>query len=137
MKINLQQVQMNFILIEVCRLHEVRKVDVLGPSRLRVLADARKYFCYYVRAINPDITIVDIGKFLNRDHSTVCHNLDALNGWMDMDKTFEKVINKTLKTIALRVSNKMLKFVETLPESPGCLVIETKKVDLMPTFFAA
>ena len=138
MRIKLEQVQMNFILIEVCRLHEVRKSEILGTSRLRKLADARKYFCYYVKAINKDISLVDIGKFINRDHSTMCHALDTLNGWMDLDKNLEMVINKLLQTIELRVRNKMEKFVAQLDaEIKLCEQVQINKFNLNKTNFAA
>lgn len=71
---------------EVCRLIElaygVTKADLLSSSRKATIAWPRM-FVYYVLREKYDLTLVDIGLLMGRDHSTVHH------GWRRTGKLIQ------------------------------------------------
>jgi chromosomal replication initiator protein len=80
----------------VCKALNVSKSDLLGKCRVRDLAIARQIAMYLIRKYH-GLTLKNIGKLFNKDHSTViysCEMVEELNG---IDKVFTDKINKVLK----------------------------------------
>lgn len=61
------------IIDRIAKLHDVEPVEVLGPSRLPELCEARRAIMRELRARG--WSTPRIGRLLNRDHSTVVHGL--------------------------------------------------------------
>ena len=62
------------IIDEVCKFYNLDPASIRGPGRLKDLTLARQVAMYLIREM-VDISLQDIGKEFNRDHSTVVHAL--------------------------------------------------------------
>lgn len=96
------------ILKAVCVIELVNPADVLGSSRIRELVDVRKLFVYFARAIHPSATYAEIGRFLNRHHSTMIHYIDFMNDTMDCYPNEEAVIMWKLERVRELSGNRLL-----------------------------
>lgn len=66
------------------------EVDALfGRSRKREIAYARQ-LCIYLIKRKTKFTFSDIGRYFNRDHTTVIHSINAIKDLMDVDKNVRK-----------------------------------------------
>jgi chromosomal replication initiator protein len=97
------------ILNAVCIIEEVRPSDIKGRNRTRALVDVRKLFVYFAKAIHPNISYVQIGKFLDRDHSTMIHYINYMNDTMDSYPNEETIIMEKFERVRL-LSGNVLKF---------------------------
>lgn len=62
---------------EICERHGVTAAELRGPRRYRKLTDARQEFC--LRAVDElGFTMPQVGKYLNKDHTTVLHAVHKL-----------------------------------------------------------
>jgi len=69
--------------------------ELKSRSRKRDYSDARKIFFYHC-VENLEITTVESGKLLNRDHSTVIHNVNAARQYRKTDAMFKSLIDRAL-----------------------------------------
>lgn len=60
----------------IAKQHLLTSEDILGKSRKRMIVNARRKCMVMLR--NKGHTTTEIGRILNRDHSTVVHSLQAL-----------------------------------------------------------
>ena len=63
------------------------KIDIENKSRHKYLILARSIFIYMMRECN--YSVIKIGKYLNRDHSSICHFIKVLKDEMFFDKNME------------------------------------------------
>lgn len=83
------------ILLEICAdVCQVEAKSIKGRTRPREVVTARQVFCYY--AINTmKMRFTDVGKFLDRDHSTIMYsNETAKDRKMTDDLTFAPYFDK-------------------------------------------
>lgn len=64
---------------ELCGIPET---EIVGPNRNKLVTIARQHVMYELRRIKgsgggPLYSFLEIGRFLNRDHTTVMHGVDA------------------------------------------------------------
>ncbi|WP_226552963.1 helix-turn-helix domain-containing protein [Celeribacter naphthalenivorans] len=52
--------------------------DLRGPERTRNIAHPRQEAMAAIRAARPDMSLPQIGRFFNRDHTTVIHGIRAV-----------------------------------------------------------
>lgn len=64
------------LLRQTARDHHVSAADLKGPTRRRVIVHARQDFCYRAYSQTAQ-TYPAIGRFINRDHTTVLHAVRA------------------------------------------------------------
>ena len=64
------------ILWAYCRLHGITLDDLRGPSRKQPLAAIRQD-CMAEIYHSTSMSTTQIGKILNRDHTTICHGIKA------------------------------------------------------------
>lgn len=77
-------------------------VSILSDSRRRHIVEARHVAMYLTSEyINSSQTV--LGKWFNRDHSTLYHAIDQVNGFKEFDKKFNTKFNK----IEAMVRNKL------------------------------
>jgi hypothetical protein len=70
-------------IIEACAAHfEVSAASVVGPRRFAKSARARQLASYVLTAIVRFSTL-RVGKFLNRDHTSVVHGRDKVAAWLE------------------------------------------------------
>lgn len=68
------------LLAEIAREHGVTVADITGPSRSLKLIPARFHACFEMRH-RLEMSVTEIGRRVNRDHSTVIH---ALRRWPEI-----------------------------------------------------
>lgn len=61
----------------ICDVCEVYWDDILSSKRSRIQVAARQLFCHYAVKIQ-NKTVTEIGKILNRDHTTVIYSRDTI-----------------------------------------------------------
>ena len=66
---------------------------VFGKDRHRDIMAARHLFCYMAK-IHTDCTLMNIGKYIKRDHTTVINSVKVVNDMIDIDyEVFVDLIN--------------------------------------------
>ncbi len=63
-------------------------------DRTQPLPDARKAFCTVLRKYNHDVTTPEIGKFLNKDHSTVIAATKKAHELARYDRQFKEKLDR-------------------------------------------
>jgi chromosomal replication initiation ATPase DnaA len=66
------------ILLDVSQEHDVPVADILGPSRQRRYAAARREALQRIHREHPKSSVNAIARIFNRDHTTICHYLGTL-----------------------------------------------------------
>ena len=69
-----------------------------GQSRGRDVTNARQIAMYLIRRMN-NMSLKDIGKAFNRDHSTVMHSLEKVENQMRSDPAFAEVVKEITTNI--------------------------------------
>jgi chromosomal replication initiator protein len=96
-------VTMELITETVCTELGIEIEDLLGQSRKRDFADARKVAMHIIRAFLPKLTLKSTGKYFNgRDHSTVLYATDICEELIATDKVFKKRYMDILTEIKLK-----------------------------------
>lgn len=67
----------------ICQYYGITWSQFEGGSRQHRVCEARGLFCYLARALYPEIRFVDIRRFVKRDHSTVVHGINRVQGYLD------------------------------------------------------
>lgn len=70
------RVSMKDICTEIASLYCVSEKDLQGPSRTKAISLARQH-AMYLMAEQKHLSFPMIGKFLNRDHTTILHGVKA------------------------------------------------------------
>lgn len=78
--------------------YDVKKADLTGKTRVKEVTDARHVAIYLIRIIT-EMSLPNIGKLFNRDHSTVMSSLDKVEKKLNGSKSFESEINELIKEI--------------------------------------
>lgn len=79
------------ILTAVCAALKVDYEVLMGKSRQRDISDARKIAFRLLRDVSR-LTLVQIGKIFNKDHSTVVHSLNAYDEFYQFDACFREKV---------------------------------------------
>lgn len=66
---------------------DLRPADILGSGQSRALSRARQVVMYLARKLTP-LSFGEIGRALNRDHSTVAHGVSVITDLMKSDPEF-------------------------------------------------
>ena len=82
----------------ICQKYDVKKADLTGPRRTKELALVRHITIYLIRNIT-DMSLPNIGKIFNRDHSTVLSSISMIEGKVNTDSMFALEINELTKQI--------------------------------------
>jgi chromosomal replication initiation ATPase DnaA len=81
--IRLKLPRCNDILRAVSDASLVHEDEIMGDRRDRYVARPRQVLCYLIRELRPRLGIVQVGKFMNRDHSTITHAVKTIHGLLD------------------------------------------------------
>lgn len=76
----------------------IAKNDIVGKSRVKDVAQARHVAIYLIRNIT-EMSLPNIGKMFNRDHSTVMSSIDTVEKKISSSGAFEVEINNLIKEI--------------------------------------
>lgn len=72
----IEAISVDAILMRICNSHKITLTELKGPSRKRNLVTARRE-CVTALKTELDLTVADIGRVLQRDHSTIISLLKA------------------------------------------------------------
>lgn len=86
------------ILEEVSKHYNVSVNDIISNKKNKEIATARQVVMYLCEKLTED-TKTSIGKKMNKDHSTVIHNINKVKESIENDPTFEKNIDSLIKII--------------------------------------
>ena len=78
--------------------YDVSKSELVGKSRVKDVAQARHVAIYLIRTIT-EMSLPNIGKLFNRDHSTVISSIDAIEKKISSSPAIEIEINDLIKEI--------------------------------------
>jgi len=78
--------------------YDVGKTELIGKSRVKDVAQARHVAIYLVRTIT-EMSLPNIGKLFNRDHSTVISSIDTIEKKISSSPAIEIEINELIKEI--------------------------------------
>jgi chromosomal replication initiator protein len=86
------------ILQKVCDASGIMPHDIIAITRKREIVIARQLFCYItIKYFN--YTLIQVGRFLNRHHSTVIHSVNAYTDYLQMKYKKETAIYEDAKNI--------------------------------------
>jgi len=86
------------ILQKVCNASGIMPHDIIAITRKREIVIARQLFCYItIKYFN--YTLVQVGRFLNRHHSTVIHSVNAYTDYLQMKYKNETAIYEDAKNV--------------------------------------
>jgi chromosomal replication initiation ATPase DnaA len=89
--------EMLAILRAVSEVSIVTPGDITGPERKRSISVVR--FCFMYIAKEYEFTYAAIGRFVNRDHSTVIHGVNNYESWLELGYKYETRIHNEAKEI--------------------------------------
>ena len=83
-----------------------KTLDLNSKSRKRYIVETRFMFCYIARSMK--FTLADIGRFLNRDHTTIIHALNTFNNLYQTDEFFREKYHNIINYIKERQNGSQL-----------------------------
>ena len=86
------------IFAAVYKKYDIKKEDIVSSKRTKEIANARHITVYVIRQIT-DMSLPNIGKIIERDHSTVLSSLDAIEKRMVQNPVFRTEIEEMIKEI--------------------------------------
>ncbi|MBR3704208.1 MAG: chromosomal replication initiator protein DnaA [Oscillospiraceae bacterium] len=90
------------IIKEICRYFQIDEFQLTGKSKSRELVTARQIAMYLIRTMI-DLSLADIGtRFGGRDHTTVIHSLDQVEGKMRKDPAYADTVRAIIANINAR-----------------------------------
>jgi|TARA_R110002167_G_scaffold75000_1_gene209778 chromosomal replication initiation ATPase DnaA len=97
-----RSLDLNTIMIAVCKYYGVDKEDVLGKRRHRHIIIPRHIVCYIAKFYIPSLSLKTIGKYLGgRDHSTVIHGASSIVDDMSYNKTLRMEVNEIVESLKI------------------------------------
>ena len=86
------------IFAAVYKKYNIKREDIVGPKRTKDIANARHITVYIIRQIT-DMSLPNIGKLIERDHSTVLSSLDTIEKRMVQNPVFRTELEEMIKEI--------------------------------------
>ena len=83
-----EDVKLTMILEAVSSITEIIPHDILAQNRQRAISTARHLFCY-VAYKHYGYCLTAIGRFLNKDHSTVIHSINTYQNYLECNYKLE------------------------------------------------
>ena len=82
----------------VFRKYNIKKEDIIGARRTKEVAAARHITIYLIRTIT-EMSLQNIGKIFNRDHSTVLSSIEAAEKKLRLDPMLEIEVKDMIKEV--------------------------------------
>ncbi len=86
------------IFSSVYKKYNIKREDIVGPKRTKEIAHARHITVYVIRTVT-DMSLPNIGKLIDRDHTTVMSSLDAIEKRMFKDPLFRSEMEELVKEV--------------------------------------
>lgn len=89
---------MEKIMSEVCRIYNVSEEDIRSKKRTMTISQARRVAMYIIRTVM-ELSLPDIGKQFNRDHSTVIYSINEVENDMKENSYFKTTVEDIIKNV--------------------------------------
>lgn len=89
------------IFTAVFKKYSIKKEDLIGTKRTKEIAFARHVSIYLIRSVT-EMSLPNIGKIFNRDHTTILSSCETIEKKMLTDPIFNIEINEMIKEITGR-----------------------------------
>jgi len=86
------------IIAETTKFFNVTESDITGQSRIREIVLARQVAMYLIRKIT-NLSLLDVGRVFDRDHTTVISSLKKINARLEVDVDFNNIIRDITSNI--------------------------------------
>lgn len=86
----------------VCSWYGVRADELKSKSREQHIAIPRHHFCWVVYRNRLDVSYPMLGRYLNRDHTTIVHSVDTFERMKDALRKEVLGVDKLIKECKLR-----------------------------------
>ena len=86
------------IFAAVLKKYNIRREDIVSGKRTKEIANARHVTVYVIRSVT-DMSLPNIGKIIDRDHSTVLSSIEAIEKRMAQNPVFRAEIEEMIKEI--------------------------------------
>lgn len=100
--------KIDFIFEAIEMVTEHTKEEMRGRYRGRTLVQARQMYCHFASTLL-GWSLTDIGKAINRDHTTVIHSKDVFNDLYQTDDNFKDDADRVLQEIEWMTQDIILK----------------------------
>ena len=88
----------NLIISQVCKYYSVDENTLRGTLKTKGVTEARQMAVYLIRQLT-NLSLPDIGKELNRDHSTILHSIRKVEDAAKTDTRMKETIRDITATI--------------------------------------
>jgi len=92
-------------------IEQTLQINLDSPKRNRELVEGRVIFCVMVYA-TINTTTIELGAFLDKNHTTICHYKKVAVNWLEYDKKFRQKLKDCLQKTGK--SNEEIKQILTL-----------------------
>lgn len=89
----------------VCRYCEVTREQLQSGRRITELVEARHLAVYFISTHVRKATSTRIGRYFNRDHTTVLHSIKCVNDFKDTDQAFKSQFEFLEREVLKAITN--------------------------------
>ena len=86
------------IFAAVLKKYNIKREDIVSGKRTKEIANARHVTVYVIRSVT-DMSLPNIGKIIDRDHSTVLSSIEAIEKRMAQNPVFRTEMEEMIKEI--------------------------------------
>ncbi len=86
------------IFAAIYKKYNIKRDEIVGPKRTKEIANARHITVYIIRSVT-DMSLPNIGKIIDRDHTTVMSSLESVEKRMMQDPVFRAEMEEMVKEI--------------------------------------
>jgi chromosomal replication initiator protein len=86
------------IFASVYKKYNIRREEIVSSKRTKEIANARHITVYVIRQVT-DMSLPNIGKIIERDHSTVISSIDTVEKRMAQNPVFRAEIEEMIKEV--------------------------------------
>ena len=86
------------IFASIQKKYNIKREDIVSSKRTKDIANARHITVYTIRSVT-DMSLPNIGKIIDRDHSTVLSSIEAVEKRMSQNPVFRAEIEEMIKEI--------------------------------------
>ena len=80
------------VLSAVCDYYNIKDEDLKAKTRKRSIREPRQIATFLIRKTNEKVTMKRIGEVFLQDHTTVIHNITAVQNQIDTDAEFKATV---------------------------------------------
>ena len=79
------------IISRICLITGITTDDIRSEKRNRHISESRSCASYLIHFFHPNLTLKAVGKYTNKDHSTVLHHYKTVESVKEVRELYEKL----------------------------------------------